>query len=160
MESRPPSESCASTTPSTSSSSAPNTSGATSLAPITDSLLAKNGHANAITPNIDATISATTVRGPTRDGPRRRGLTDRGRREDAGALQLLDGEPGPGREDLRDLRGERGRRHDHVGGRAVGHDLALGHHHDPVRGLGDELHVVGRHRDRVAAGRELAQHAG
>ena len=72
---------------------------------------------------------------------------------------MLDGEPRAGREDLGDLRRERGRRDDHRVGRAVGDDLAFGHHHDAVRARRDELHVVGRHDDRVTVGREVAEDA-
>ena len=62
------------------------------------------------------------------------------------ARHLRDGEVVERREDLRDLRRERRRRDDDVGGRPVGDDLAVGQHDDPVGGRRDELDVVGGDR--------------
>ena len=70
---------------------------------------------------------------------------------------LVDGEPRVGVQHLGDLRRE-GRRGDHdVGGGAVGHDLAVGQHHHPVGGAGDELDVVGGDDDGAPVGGELAE---
>ena len=110
--------------------------------PSVDPRLVKNGHANATTPKTEAIASATVVRNPMRTAVagaligrpawvhRRSAIP-----EHAGATQLLDREPGPRCNDLRDLRRERGRRHDHGVGGPVGHDLAFRHHHDAVRAL-------------------------
>ncbi len=64
--SRPPSDTWARTTASTSSSNTPKMIGATLLAPSVEPGLTKNGQKNDTTPNADAITSATVVRGPTR----------------------------------------------------------------------------------------------
>ena len=113
-----------------------------------------------MTPKIDATASATIVRGPIRTAFAV-ALMTRPRVNTPAAAQLVDGEPRLRREDLRDLRRERGRRDDHVGGRAVGDDLAFGHHHDAVRGSRRRTRRRGsrpRSRDRrPASSRRIAR---
>jgi hypothetical protein len=46
------------------------------------------------------------------------------------------------------------------GRRTVDDDLALGHHHDPVGGLGDELDVVGGEQDGHPVVGQFAEHPG
>ena len=129
--------------------------GAMLLAPLVHAFPTSSGHANASTPKADASeprrsFAVRCARPRVERSLRVACESSRARvviREDAGRSELIDGEPRPRREDLRDLWCERGRGDDDRLGGSVGDDLALGHHDDAVRAAGDELHVVSRDRD-------------
>ena len=124
----------------------------------------KNGQANATHAEHRRDASAAMVRSPMRDARRaiaRSSPAARLGREDAGATQLLDGEPRARREDLGDLRRERGRRDDRR--RRSGRrrrSRRRPSRRPGARSRGDELDVVGRRRrSRGPSAGELAQDA-
>ena len=162
LASSPPSASCASTIVSESRSAAPNRIGATVLALTLDPGATKNGHVNARNAKHDAAISADR-RAPAdadRAGIAHQCVTGSDSVRNAPASRSCSTvSQGSGARILATCGAKRRRRDDDVARRAVGDDLAFGHHDDAIGRAGDELDVVGRDDDGVPGRGELAEHA-
>ena len=156
LASIPPSATPAKTTASTSSSSAPNSSGAIVASPNVPGATTK-GQKKATNPMKEARTITTAGGTRGRMAAGRQAATRRLRpgRQVVATWSMV--RTGAGARIFATWGAKAGEATIDFGGRAVGHDVAGRHHHDPVGRRGRELDVMGGDDDGPALGHQLVE---